>query len=280
MPGRKLALTSSLLLLFPAAQASAAVTEAATPLFTVFGLPITNSMVTSWVVSILLIIGVRLMVGRAKLVPSRGQAVIEGFLVWLRDMTSPIVGARVANAAMPFIVGFFFYILIQNWSGLLPGVGSVGMGHEVDGHFHVSEPFIRPGNADWNGTIALAAVAMISWLWIVLKYDGPLILLKDLFGNKADRKEVGMGMWMALWPIFLMVGLIEVISICIRPFTLSVRLFGNIFGGENLLHSTGFNPVFYFMELLVGFVQPMVFILLFSVYIGLICNHGDGEEHH
>ncbi len=281
MPGRKTALLSSLAFLFPLADASAAVSESATELFTVFGLPISNSLVTSWVVAILLIIGVRLLVGRPQLVPSKGQAVIESALTFLKDTTTPIVGKKAINASIPVIVGLFFYILIQNWSGLLPGVGSVGLGYEdASGHFYVSEPWIRPGNADWNGTIALAFVAMTAWLFIVLKLDGPVVLIKDLFGNKADKKEVGGAMWLALWPIFLIVGCIEVVSILIRPLTLSVRLFGNIFGGESLLHQTGFIFPFYFLELIVGFVQPLVFILLFSVYVGLICNHGDGEEHH
>ncbi|NBR59787.1 MAG: ATP synthase F0 subunit A, partial [Opitutaceae bacterium] len=78
--------------------------------------------------------------------------------------------------------------------------------------------------------------------------------------------------------VFLLVGCIEVFSIVIRPFTLSVRLFGNVFGGENLLHGTGFIFIFYFMELLVGLIQATVFTLLTSVYIGLICNHGDDHE--
>ncbi len=236
-------------------------------------------MLTGWVISIFLVIGIRMMVGRPQLVPSKGQAVIEGVLVFVRDMTAPIVGKKAFGAALPFILAFFFYILIQNWSGLIPGVGSIGMGHEVDGEFHITQPWIRPANADWNGTIGLAIVAMAAWLVIVLKLDGPVVLIKDLFGNKADKKEVGAGMWFALWPIFFMVGVIEVVSICIRPFTLSVRLFGNIFGGENLLHQTHFFPIFYFLELMVGFVQPLVFILLFSVYIGLICNHGEDEHH-
>ena len=75
-----------------------------------------------------------------------------------------------------------------------------------------------------------------------------------------------------------MVGLIEVFSIVIRPFTLSVRLFGNVFGGENLLHGTGFIFVFYFMELLVGVIQALVFTLLTAVYIGLLCNPEGGEH--
>lgn len=281
MAGSKIKFLSFLVLLLPFAEASAAVSPAANELFTVFGLPVTNAMLTGWVISLALIVGIRLMVGRPTLVPSKGQAVIEGMLGFLRDMTAPIVGKKVVNASIPFIVGFFFYILIQNWSGLIPGVGSVGMGYETaDGVFLVKEAWIRPANTDWNGTIALAVVAMVAWLWIVLKYDGPKVLANDLFGNKANKAEVGFALWLALWPIFLMVGVIEVISIAIRPFTLSVRLFGNIFGGENLLHETGFFPIFYFLELLVGFVQPLVFILLFSVYIGLICNHGDEEAHH
>ncbi|MDQ8184716.1 F0F1 ATP synthase subunit A [Pelagicoccus sp. SDUM812002] len=281
MAGKKTFLLSSLALLLPVADASAAVSPAANELFNIFGLPVTNSMVTSWVISILLIVGIRAMVGRPKMVPSKGQALVESMLCFVRDTTKPIVGSKAFRLTLPMILGLFFYILIQNWSGLLPGVGSVGMGYTgEDGHFHVTEPWIRPANADWNGTIALAGVTMIAWLFIVLKSDGPVVLIRDLFGNKADKKEVGKFMWMALWPIFLIVGVIEVVSILIRPLTLSVRLFGNIYGGESLLHQTGFIFPFYFLELIVGFVQPLVFILLFSVYVGLICNHGDGEEHH
>jgi F-type H+-transporting ATPase subunit a len=80
--------------------------------------------------------------------------------------------------------------------------------------------------------------------------------------------------------VFFIVGFIEVFSIVIRPFTLSVRLFGNVFGGENLLHGTSFFFVFYFMELLVGLIQALVFTLLTSVYIGLLCNHGDDHAEH
>ncbi|MDQ8204237.1 F0F1 ATP synthase subunit A [Pelagicoccus sp. SDUM812003] len=281
MPGRKLALLFTLAAVYPATNSSAAVSPKAEVLFPIFGLPVTNSMVTGWVVSILLIIAIRIMVGRPSLVPSKGQAIIESVLNFIRETTAPIVGKKAIKASLPVIVGLFFYILIQNWSGLIPGVGSIGGGTvDAEGHFHLTDPWIRPANADWNGTIALAAVAMIAWLFIVLKLDGPAVLIKDLFGNKADKKEVGAFMWMALWPIFLIVGVIEVVSILIRPLTLSVRLFGNIYGGESLLHQTGFIFPFYFLELIVGFVQPLVFILLFSVYIGLICNHGDGEEHH
>lgn len=260
--------------------ANAAVSPAPEELFSVFGLPISNSMVTSWVVVILLILGVRMMIGRnPQLIPGRGQAIIESLLVGLRDMIEPIVGKKAVAAALPFVLGFFVYILIQNWSGLFPGVGTIGQGYyDAEGHFHITRPWIRPANADWNGTIGLAVVAMGAWLFIVLKYAGFKALVVDLFGNKADKKEVGTALWVMLIPLFLFVGLIEVVSIAIRPLTLSVRLFGNVYGGENLLHGMNFIPVFYFLELLVGLVQALVFVLLFSVYIGLICNHDDGHE--
>ncbi len=243
------------------------------------GWAITNSMATGWVVSALLIALVLIAVRRPKVLPTKSQAVFESALEALRDLFEPIVGKKVFPAAFPLLVTFFVFILIQNWMGLLPGVGTVGWGHEVDGHFHLTTPWIRPLTADFNSTIALALVSFGAYLILIFKYAGPKLILWDLFGNKADKKETPAWLYPFLSLVFIMVGFIEVFSIVIRPFTLSVRLFGNVFGGENLLHGTGFFFVFYFMELLVGLIQATVFTLLTSVYIGLICNHGDDHDH-
>jgi F-type H+-transporting ATPase subunit a len=197
----------------------------------------------------------------------------------LRDLFEPIVGKKAFPAAFPLLVSFFVFILIQNWMGLLPGVGTIGWGHDVDGHFHLTSPWIRPFTSDFNGTIALALVSFGAFLILIFKFAGPKLILWDLFGNKADKAETPGWLYPFLSLVFLIVGCIEVFSIAIRPFTLSVRLFGNVFGGENLLHGTGFLFVFYFMELLVGLIQATVFTLLSSVYIGLICNHGDDHDH-
>jgi F-type H+-transporting ATPase subunit a len=160
-------------------------------------------------------------------------------------------------------------------------VGTLGWGHVVDGSFHVETPLIRPHTSELNGTIALALVSVGAWFVIVMRYAGPGLLIKDLFGNKADKKELSPAMYWGLSLVFIVVGVIEVVSIFIRPVTLSMRLFGNVFGGENLLHAMHFLPPFYFLELLVGLVQGLVFTLLSAVYIGLICNHGDdhAEDH-
>jgi F-type H+-transporting ATPase subunit a len=243
------------------------------------GWAITNSMATGWIISAVLIGLILYAVRKPRLVPTKSQAVFESLLEGLRDLFEPIVGKKAFPAAFPLLVTFFVFILIHNWMGLLPGVGTIGTGHDVDGKFHLTNPWIRPFTADFNSTIALALVSFGAYLIIIFKYAGPKLILWDLFGNKAEKSETPGWLYPVLSLVFLIVGFIEVFSIFIRPFTLSVRLFGNVFGGENLLHGTGFFPVFYFMELLVGLIQAIVFTLLTSVYIGLICNHGDDHDH-
>ncbi|MFI5336616.1 MAG: F0F1 ATP synthase subunit A, partial [Opitutales bacterium] len=206
------------------------------------------------------------------------QAIVENLVQGVMDLTAPIVGSKVARHTFPLLIGLFTFILIQNWSGLIPGVGTLR-------HWDVAssewQEVIRPGNADMNGTIGLALVAIVCWFYFIMRYAGPRLVLFDLFGNKADKNEVPAPIYYFLFLIFGAVGIIEVISILFRPVSLSFRLFGNMFGGENLLHAMyGMQkwilPIpFYFLELLIGFVQALVFTLLVSVYIGLICNHGD-----
>ena len=253
--------------------------EAAASLKAFIGLPVTNSILTSWVITIAIIIAVRVAVGSPKIVPGRGQAVLETALTGLRDLYEPIVGKKAMPMAFPVLVTLFVFIVLHNWSGLLPFVGTVGWGHAIDGHFHVTTPLIRPHTSELNGTIALAIVSFGAWFIIVMRYAGMGLLIKDLFGNKADKSELAPAMYWGLSLVFLVVGVIEVVSIFIRAVTLSMRLFGNVFGGENLLHAMHFLPPFYFLELLVGFVQGLVFTLLTAVYIGLICNHGDDHGH-
>jgi F-type H+-transporting ATPase subunit a len=245
------------------------------------GWAITNSMVTGWAISLLLVALIMWLVGKPSIIPSKGQAVFESLLEGLRGIFEPIVGKAAFPTAFPILITFFIFILFHNWMGLIPGVGTLGWGvDDANGHFHLTRPLIRPHNADFNGTIALALISFGAWAIIVFKFAGPKTIMMDLFGNKADKNETPVWLYPILSLVFLAVGLIEVFSIAIRPFTLSVRLFGNIFGGENLLHGTGFVFVFYFMELLVGIIQALVFTLLTAVYIGLLCNHEGGDHGH
>ena len=263
---------------------SQGVASSAEALFKLGPLPVTNSMVTSWLVALVLIVAVRLAIRRPKLIPSRAQAMVENLVEGILDLTAPIVGGKVAKHTFPLLIALFTFILIQNWSGLFPGVGTIYMVDHKSGEWM---ELIRPGNADMNGTIALSVVAFAGWFYFIMRYAGPVFVLKDIFGNKADKKHTPAIIYYPLFLIFFGAGLIEIVSILFRPISLSFRLFGNIFGGENLMHAMsgiekwGLPAPFYFLELLIGFVQAFVFMLLVSVYIGLICNHGGdhGDAH-
>jgi F-type H+-transporting ATPase subunit a len=238
-------------------------------------------MVMLWTITLALIFAIRLAIRSRSLIPALGQSILESMVEQVEALIEPIVGKRLMRPTFWLLASYFLMILIHNWSALLPGVGTIGL---MDGHGHFNY-FFRPANADLNATLALALIAMGAWLYYVLRYAGLKTLLLDLFGNKAKRKDVGTVMWMLLFPIFFGVGLIEVVSILFRPVSLSFRLFGNVFGGENLIvNMTGLFkwllPVpFYMLELLIGLIQALVFTLLVAVYIGLICNHESEEGH-
>lgn len=275
----------------------------------------TNSLLMSVLVSLGIVAGVRWMLRKGvSEVPNAGQACIESLIEGIRSVLEPIVGRHHFSKVFPLLIGCFVFIFINNLSGLIPGIGSLGFYSE--GRF---SEILRPMNADLNSTLALAIVVTLAWLYICLKSVGVKGLFHHIFGNKADPKEVKGGIYKLLFLIFLGVGCIECLSILCRIISLSFRLFGNVFGGENLLHnmyemsefltsgglvgtdfyamiskfSVGlasfFNFIlgklgyllplpFYFLEFLVGFVQAFVFTLLVAVYIGLICNHEEEEN--
>ncbi|MDP4591526.1 MAG: F0F1 ATP synthase subunit A [Opitutales bacterium] len=254
----------------------------ATDLFEIGGIPVSNSILTTWILTALIIIAIRVLVGSPKIVPSKGQALVENMASGLRDALEPIVGKSMIGKVFPTLCGFFVFILLMNWSGLLPGVGTIKYGEP--GHWLDA---IRPATSDLNTTLALSAISFVAWTYFVLRYAGFKVLIFDLFGNKADKKELSFPMWIMLSFIFLGVGGIEVVSIAFRLISLSFRLYGNVYGGENLIHALGgiapyvIPAVAGLLEVLVGLIQAFVFTLLSAVYIGLICNHegGHDEEH-
>jgi F-type H+-transporting ATPase subunit a len=255
----------------------------ATDLFEIGGIPVSNSILTTWILAAVIIIALRVLVGTPKIVPSRGQALVENMASGLRNALEPIVGKSMIGKVFPTLCGFFVFILLMNWSGLLPGVGTIKYS-DANGHWLDA---IRPATSDLNTTLALSVISFVAWTYFVLRYAGFKVLIFDLFGNKADKKELSFPMWIMLSFIFLGVGGIEVVSIAFRLISLSFRLYGNVFGGENLIHALGgiapyvVPAVAGLLEVLVGLIQAFVFTLLSAVYIGLICNHegGHDEEH-
>ena len=254
----------------------------ATDLFQIGGIPVSNSILTTWILAAVIIIAIRVLIGTPKIVPNKGQALVENMASGLRDALEPIVGKSMIGKVFPTLCGFFIFILLMNWSGLLPGVGTIK--YNSDGHLLDA---IRPATSDLNTTLALSIISFVAWTYFVLRYAGFKVLIFDLFGNKADKKELSFPMWIMLSFIFLGVGGIEVVSIAFRLISLSFRLYGNVFGGENLIHALGgiapyvVPAVAGLLEVLVGLIQAFVFTLLSAVYIGLICNHegGHDEEH-
>jgi F-type H+-transporting ATPase subunit a len=182
-----------------------------------------------------------------------------------------------------FFGSVFFFILVSNYLGLIPGVGTAGW---VDSHGNMVTPFLRGANADINMTAAMAFSFAILWLYWALTENNLKGFLAHIFAPKGNFAGL---MLLVMIPVFLFVGVLEVISIAIRPVALTFRLFGNIYGGEQTLEALmalvpktlAFIPAlpFYFMELLVGFVQALVFTLLCAIFLKLICDHGE-EEHH
>ena len=128
-------------------------------------------------------------------------------------------------------------------------------------------------------TLAMALVFMVCWLVWALQEVGPGGIAKELFAPKGESTGV---MRMLMIVVFFAAGCLEIISILFRPVSLSFRLYGNIFAGENMLETMAtlvpgvgwLLPIpFYFMELLVGLVQALVFMLLTAVFTLLICHH-------
>jgi F-type H+-transporting ATPase subunit a len=249
-------------------------------------MPITNSMIYTLVVTAVLVFLAQLATRRLSVVPQGFQNMAEFIIESLYEMLEPIVGHHMIRRTFPLLATLFIFILCANWAGLFPGVGTIGWGHEVDGHFVVTKPLLRPPNADVNMTLGMTMVFFALWLFWVIREQGVIGFLKHTFAPKGGMSGA---ILIILVPIFIFVGCIEVVSIALRGISLPVRLFGNNFAGESLLHamahvssSTILNSVilfpFYILELLIGAVQALVFMLLCAVYIQLNTSHEE-EEH-
>jgi F-type H+-transporting ATPase subunit a len=251
-------------------------------------LKVTNSMIVTWMVALGLILFAKVATKDMKRVPSGLQNFWEWLVESLASFLEGILGWNLAKQTFWFFATVFIFIIFTNWAGLIPGVGSIGWGTpDASGHLHhIDTPVLRGANADLNMTSAMAIVFFGCWIFWAIKANGVGGSLAHVFLYRGDA--VGF-MKIALILVFLGVGLLEVVSILFRPVSLSFRLYGNIFAGENLLEAMALTggryfgwlvPLpFYFMELIVGFVQALVFTLLTAVFTALICeHHEEGHE--
>jgi len=245
----------------------------------IFDFPITNSMIVSWIVALGLILLAQVATRNMKPVPDGVQNFLEWLVEGLYKFLEGIIGAHLAQKTFWFFATIFIFILAANWIGLIPGVGTIGWGHETAHGFAVTEPLLRGANADVNMTFAMALVFFALWIVWALQEVGPLGVLKELFAPKGETTGL---LKLLMVFVFFAAGCLEIVSILFRPISLSFRLYGNIFAGENMMeamaklvpHLGWLIPIpFYFLELLMGLVQALVFMLLTAVFTLLICQH-------
>jgi len=249
-----------------------------------FNFPITNSMIVSWIVALGLIIFARLATRNMGQVPGAAQNFLEWLVEGLYKFMVGIIGPHLAERTFWFFATIFIFILSANWMGLIPGVGTVGWGHQTPGGFIIDQPLLRGANADVNMTLAMALIFFACWLWWAFREVGVKGFFKELFAPKGESEGV---LRILMVVVFFAAGCLEVVSILFRPVSLSFRLYGNIFAGENLLEAMGrlvpglgwLIPIpFYFLELLMGLVQALVFMLLTAVFTMLMCQHEESPQ--
>ena len=222
-----------------------------------FGVPLTATLITTWLTMFALIIATFFISRRPSLIPKKAQSIAEMMVGGVHDYMSDVLESRkLATAYFPVVMTIFIFVLALNWVGLLPGVTAIGLNH--DGHF---TPLLYPAATDLNITIGFAIVAFLT-----IEMAGVVALGTFKYIGKFINFHS---------PLAFIIGIIELISEVARLISFSFRLFGNIFAGKTLLVVIIFfvpyiAPVpLYAFELFVGFVQAFVFAVLTLFFIKL-----------
>ena len=265
---------------------------AAEPIFSIGSFPVVNSLLTSWIVAIILIILSFILKFRIKKIPGKFQLIWETLYEEALNLADQVTGDRKISAqALPIALTAFIFILASNWLGILPGVGSIGMIVAEHGK-EVFIPYLRGGTADINTTLALSLISVIGanifgiisiGIWKTFNKFINLKVLSEMVTKVKKDPTV-----LIVAPITFFVGLIEIIGEIAKIASLSFRLFGNVFAGEVLLASIAslvsfIVPIpFLFLEILVGFIQALIFAVLTLVYFTIASmdhDHEHEEEH-
>lgn len=242
--------------------------------FHLFGLSVTNSMLTGVIIGGLILFLFATAAKHTSIRPtSKFSFAIESLVGIVLDIAEQNFGDRKkALKYLPLLLTLFIFILLSNLAGLIPGVGTIN----VTGDEGVS-PLLRPFTSDLNGTLALAILTIGTVQVAAIKERGFKKHILHYFMNNP------------LNPINLFIGLIEIMGEFIRILTLSMRLFGVIYAGEVLLHVIGelsgnFGPVatlpVYMLEIFFSFIQAYVFMLLSTVYLAMATHHDEHTQSH
>lgn len=235
------------------------------------GVELTNTLLATLFTDLVLVILVIIIAKNAKLIPGILQNIAEIAISYFYDLTDSIAGKN-TKKIFPWVMSFFIFIFFANAIGLLPGFGTIGFFQKVpDSGEKEFIPLFRAAASDFNVTFALACISIVMTHVIAIQTVGIKDYLKRYFSFN---------------PIYLFVGLLEIISEFTKLFSLSFRLFGNIYAGEVVLSTISslfafVAPIpFILLEIIVALVQALVFALLTMVFMSILATpHGEGGEH-
>lgn len=216
---------------------------------------ISNTMLATLLVDVIIVISVIILSKNIRLIPNLFQNIVEAIIEVFYSLTETVASKR-ASIIFPYFMSFFLFILVANWSSLIPGFGSIGIFH--DKHF---VPILRGATSDLNTTLALALISAFSTHMLAVKTTG----IKEYLSR-----------YFSINPINLFIGILEIISEITKIISLSFRLFGNIFAGEVVLLTTAsifaflFPIPFLFLEIIVGLVQALVFAMLTMTFMAVL----------
>lgn len=224
------------------------------------GFPITNSLLYSFIVTIILVNLAILVNLRISFIPNRLQSAFESMIGTLYDQMSGILG-KYSNEFFPLVMTFFIFILFANWLGLIPGLAGIGIKEEIEGGHEVIVPFLRGATADLNTTFALALISVSATVFYGITKLGLTHYLSKFFNFHS--------------PIEFFIGILELVLEFAKIISFAFRLFGNIFAGEVLLAVMGMLvPIlvplpFLALETFMGLIQALIFSILTAVFLRL-----------
>jgi F-type H+-transporting ATPase subunit a len=261
----------------------------AEPIAHIGSLPVTNALVTSWGTVIIIVILSLVLRFKLKQVPGKIQHMFELIYEGGLSLADQVTNSRAKSEKLfPLVISIFFFVLINNWLGILP-LGGFGLVQQ-EGGISTFVPFIRSGTADINTTIALALMAVVGsnifgaitiGVWKMFNKFVNVKALGQMFTKVKEEPTI-----LVVAPITFFVGLLEIIGEVAKVASLSFRLFGNVFAGEVLLASMTALiayavPIpFLFLEILVGVIQALIFSMLTLVYFTIAADDHDAEHVH
>jgi F-type H+-transporting ATPase subunit a len=239
------------------------VSFAAEPIFSLGFFKVTNAVLDTLLVDGLLIGLIVALNKKIALIPGKFQNLIEMVTEAFYDITKSVSEENAARI-FPYLMSFFLFILLANWSGLIPGISAIGIREHGE-----LIPFLRPATSDLNTTLGLALISLIATHVMSIRVTG----IKDYLSR-----------YISLNPINLYIGVLELIGEVVKVVSLSFRLFGNIFAGEIVLGTVStifavlFPLPFLMLEVIVGLVQALVFSMLTMAFMAVLTTPHHHEE--